>query len=126
MLQETPISISNFHAGTGPAHAAAAAAPGTGPWFALWTHSHCEQLVHDQLAQKGFCVVYPTVDVWSRRRGVQRLVRAPMFPSYLFVRHAMDKAAYLEVSKVRGLVCVLGELSKTLHAVMAPHSLRVH
>ena len=32
-----------------------------------------------------------------------------MFPSYLFVRHDIDKAAYIEVSKVKGLVCVLGE-----------------
>lgn len=107
MLQEIPIS--NFHAGTRTPDAAPAPAAGTGPWFALWTHSHCEQLVHDQLAQKGFCVVYPTVDVWSRRRGVQRLVKAPMFPSYLFLRHDMDKAAYIEVCKVKGLVCVLGE-----------------
>jgi len=78
-------------------------------WYALWTHSHCEQIAHDQLLQKGFAAFLPTVDVWSRRRGVRRLVRAPMFPSYLFVRHAMDKVAYLEVSKVRGVVRVLGE-----------------
>ena len=32
-----------------------------------------------------------------------------MFPGYLFLHHAMDKAAYVEVSKVRGLVQVLGE-----------------
>src|SRR6185503_10484140 len=35
-------------------------------WFALWTHSHCEQLVHDQLAAKGFHVFLPTVRMWSR------------------------------------------------------------
>jgi transcription termination/antitermination protein NusG len=109
LLQETPISISNFHAGTCPAGAVAAPTAATGSWYALWTHSHCEQLVHDQLAQKGFCVVYPTIDVWSRRRGIQRLIPAPMFPSYLFVRHDIDKAAYIEISKVKGLVCVLGE-----------------
>jgi transcription termination/antitermination protein NusG len=80
-------------------------------WLALWTHSHCEQLVHDQLVEKGFCVFLPKVDVWSRRRGVQRLIQTPMFPGYLFLRlgHAMDKAAYVEVSRVRGLVRVLGE-----------------
>jgi transcription antitermination factor NusG len=33
----------------------------------------------------------------------------PLFRSYLFLRHAMDKASYLEVYKARGLVRVLGE-----------------
>jgi transcriptional antiterminator NusG len=86
-----------------------ASTPGT--WHALWTRSHCEQLVHDQLVEKGFCVFLPQVDVWSRRRGVQRLIQAPMFPSYLFLRipRPMEKADFIEVSKVRGLVRVLGE-----------------
>jgi transcription antitermination factor NusG len=82
---------------------------GVESWYALWTHSHCEQLVFDQLVLKGFCAVLPTVDVWSRRRGVRRLVAAPMFPSYLFVRGTIDKSAYIEISKARGLVCMLGE-----------------
>jgi transcription termination/antitermination protein NusG len=87
------------------------AAGPSGSWLALWTHSHCEQRVHDQLAQKDFCVFLPKVDVWSRRRGVQRLIQTPMFPGYLFlrVREALDKTAYVEVRKVRGLVRVLGE-----------------
>lgn len=78
-------------------------------WFALWTHSHCEQLVHDQLASKGFHVFLPTMRMWSRRAGQQRLVPLPMFPSYLFVRQAMDKPSYLEIVKTRGLVRILGE-----------------
>jgi transcription termination/antitermination protein NusG len=80
-----------------------------GAWHALWTHSHCEQVVHDQLQQKGFDVFLPKVDAWSRRRGVRRLAQVPMFPGYLFLRHAMDKASYVEVVKTRGLVSVLGE-----------------
>ncbi len=95
-----PLSIPRTHA---------AAAPQPGSWYAVWTHSHCEQLAHDQLAQKGFAALLPKIDVWSRRRGVRRLVRAPMFPGYLFLRHAMDKSAYVEISKVRGVVRVLGE-----------------
>ena len=79
------------------------------PWYALWTHSHCEQMVHDQLHQKGFSTFLPRVDVWSRRRGKRRLIKAPMFPGYLFLRHPMDKDAYLTVSRAKGLVRVLGE-----------------
>lgn len=87
------------------------------PWYALWTHSHCEQLVHDQLVQKDLCAFLPKVEVWSRRRGVRHLVQAPMFPGYLFIRHAMDKGTYLEVRKTRGLVRVLGERWDCLAAV---------
>jgi transcriptional antiterminator NusG len=81
----------------------------TESWYALWTHSHCEQLVHDQLTQRGFRAFLPTVDVWSRRRGIRRLVRVPMFAGYLFVHHLMDKHAHVEMKKTRGLVRVLGE-----------------
>ena len=78
-------------------------------WHVLWTQSHCEQLVHDQLAGRGFEAFLPKINVWSRRAGRRHLVRQPMFPGYLFLRHALDKSAYLEVRKARGLVSVLGE-----------------
>ena len=81
----------------------------SGPWYALWTHSHCEQLVHDFLQQKGLSAFLPRVDVWSRRRGKRRLIKAPMFPGYLFLRHPMDKETYIAVSRAKGLVRVLGE-----------------
>lgn len=94
-----------------------AAAAELGSWYALWTNAHCEQLVYEQLLQKGFNALLPTVDVWSRRRGVRRLILAPMFPSYLFLRGAIDKHAYIEISKVRGLVCMLGERWDRLTAI---------
>jgi transcriptional antiterminator NusG len=109
-LLETIQTNSDWEAGQDAPASVLAGSP-SGSWLALWTHSHCEQLVHDQILQKGFCVFLPKVDVWSRRRGIQRLIQTPMFPGYLFVRlrQAMDKAAYVEVSRVRGLVRVLGE-----------------
>jgi transcription termination/antitermination protein NusG len=109
-LLESIQTITGWDAGqAAPVDVLAGSAAGS--WLALWTHSHCEQLVHDQIVEKGFCVFLPKVDVWSRRRGVQRLIQTPMFPGYLFLRlgHAMDKATYVEVSRVRGLVRVLGE-----------------
>jgi transcription antitermination factor NusG len=78
-------------------------------WLALWTHSHSEQLVHDQLIAKRFNSFLPMVPVWSRREGARRLIRKPMFPGYLFVRHAIDKASYIEIMKTKGLARVLGE-----------------
>ena len=82
---------------------------GMARWRVLWTHSNYEQLVYDQLAAKGFDLFLPTAEAWSRRGGVRRLSRVPLFRGYLFLRHAMDKASYLEVYKTRGLVRILGE-----------------
>src|SRR5438046_6599378 len=88
-------------------------------WRVLWTHSNCEQLVYDQLAAKGFDPFLPTVEAWSRRGGVRRLARIPRFGGYLFLRHAMDKASYLEGYKARGLVRILGERWDRLDAIPA-------
>jgi transcription antitermination factor NusG len=79
-------------------------------WYALWTNSRCEQLVHDRLVAKGFDPFLPRIDAWSRRGGQRHVVSAPLFPGYLFLRHpAMAKATYIELCQVRGLVRILGE-----------------
>lgn len=78
-------------------------------WCALWTHAHCEQLVHDQLQAKQFNVFLPMMTVWSRRRGLRHQIQVPMFPGYLFVRQAIDKASYIEILKTKGLTRMLGE-----------------
>jgi transcriptional antiterminator NusG len=77
-------------------------------WYALWTHSNCEQLVYQQLTAKGFHVLLPQMVVWSARRGIRCRVPTPMFPGYLFLSHVMDKHSYIEVRKARGLVNILG------------------
>ena len=77
-------------------------------WYALWTHSHCEQLVRGQLDARGFEVFLPTIGVWSWRAGVKHRIRRPLFPGYLFVRDELSGARYVELLKARGLVGVLG------------------
>ena len=77
-------------------------------WYALWTHSHCEQLVRDQLQAKQFEVFLPKIEVWSRRAGAAHRIYTPMFPGYLFVRDELGEARYAELLNARGLVCVLG------------------
>jgi transcription termination/antitermination protein NusG len=86
-------------------------------WYALYTRSHSEQLVYDQLAPQGFHLFLPRVEVWSQRGGVRHRISVPMFPSYLFLYHAMDKESYLTVRKARGLVRILGERWDHLSAV---------
>jgi transcription termination/antitermination protein NusG len=77
-------------------------------WYAVWTHSHCEQLVRGQLEARGFDIFLPTVGVWSWRAGVKRRILQPLFPGYLFVRDQLSGARYVELLKARGLVGVLG------------------
>jgi transcription antitermination factor NusG len=87
-------------------------------WYALWTSSHCEQLVHDQLRARSFDPFLPKVNVWSRRGAERHVVSRPLFSGYLFLRHPrMDKASYVELCKARGLVRVLGERWDQLHVV---------
>ena len=77
-------------------------------WYALWTHSHCERLVREQLDARGFEVFLPTIGVWSWRAGVKHRIRRPLFPGYLFVRDDLSGNRYVELLKARGLVGVLG------------------
>ena len=86
-------------------------------WYVLWTHSHCESLVQDQLTAKGFELFFPRTHRWARRNGLRHRIRVPLFPGYLFLHDAMDKRNYLEISKVRGLVSLLGERWDRLAAV---------
>lgn len=84
--------------------AGAAAAP---PWYAIWTRSNCERLVAEQLAGKGFVTFLPEMGARSTRQGRSHVVPVPMFPGYLFIRHAMDKRSYVEILKARGIVRIL-------------------
>jgi transcription termination/antitermination protein NusG len=78
-------------------------------WYAIWTRSHSEQLVADQLLAKGLNVFLPRISVWSRRGGVRHAIRVPMFSGYVFLNENVDKNTYLDVIKSRGVVRLLGE-----------------
>ena len=78
-------------------------------WYAIWTRSHSEQLVADQLLAKGLQVFLPKISVWSRRGGVRHAIRVPMFSGYVFLNENVDKNIYLEVIKARGVVRLLGD-----------------
>jgi transcription termination/antitermination protein NusG len=98
----------------------AALVPPTTPWFAIWTHSHCEQLVSDQLSGKGFEVFFPRTTTQAHRAGQRRATEKPLFPGYLFLHHDLDKTSYVEVIKARGVVRILGERWDALAPI--PHA----
>jgi len=102
-MNETALLTGATNPGTGGDES-----PGT-PWHVLWTRSHSEQLVYDQLIAKALHPFLPTIEVWSRRRGLRHRIRIPMFPGYLFLHDALDKHSDVEVRKARGLVSILGE-----------------
>jgi transcription antitermination factor NusG len=79
------------------------------PWHVLWTRSHCERQVHDQLMGRGFHPFLPTLEIWSRRRGVRHRITVPMFPGYLFLHDVLAKREHVEVRKASGLVSILGD-----------------
>ena len=79
------------------------------PWHVLWTHSHSERLVYDQLAARGFHPFLPCMGAWSTRAGHRRLISVPMFPGYAFLNDELDKAAHVEVRRARGIAGILGE-----------------
>lgn len=86
-------------------------------WYALWTHSHCEQLVQSQLMAKGYEAFLPRLAAWKRRGSDRWIAYQPMFPGYLFLRHAMNKVSYIDIMNSRGLVRVLGDRWDRLAAI---------
>ena len=86
-------------------------------WYAIWTKSHSERLVADQLLAKGLEVFLPKINVWSRRGGIRHVIDIPMFPGYVFLHEEVDKKTYIDVIKARGVVRVLGERWDCLSAI---------
>jgi transcriptional antiterminator NusG len=76
-------------------------------WYAIWTRSHCERLVAQQLAAKGFQPFLPEMAVRPRKADTTPIVQRPMFPGYLFLKHSMEKHSYIEILKARGVVRIL-------------------
>jgi transcription antitermination factor NusG len=89
-------------------------------WYVIWTRSHSEQIVHDDLQAKGFNLFLPRLDTWVRRHGMRHRTSVPMFPGYVFLHHAMDKESFLAVVKTRGIVRLLGERWDCLATVPDP------
>jgi len=74
-------------------------------WHVLWTNSNCEMQVYEKLAAKGY-ELFPALTEQSLKGNKVRM--APLFRSYIFLKHNVDKYAYLDICSTKGLVSILG------------------
>jgi transcription termination/antitermination protein NusG len=74
-------------------------------WFAVWTRSRHEQVVREQIEDKGLEAFLPTITRWSRWKDRRKKVDWPLFPGYCFAR--FDPADRLAVLKCSGVVSVV-------------------
>jgi transcription termination/antitermination protein NusG len=74
-------------------------------WYALWTRSRHEQVVRDQLAQRGYEAFLPTIPKWSRWKDRKKKIDWPLFPGYCFAR--FDTRERLPILKCTGVVTIV-------------------
>ena len=79
-------------------------------WFALWTRSRHEQVVREQLEQKGLEAFLPNVTRWSRWKDRKKKIDWPLFPGYCFARfHPRERLPVLNCMGVVNIISFEGE-----------------
>jgi transcription antitermination factor NusG len=79
--------------------------PAQSEWYAIWTRSRHEQVVHDQLQRKQVEAFLPTITKWSRWKDRKKKIDWPLFPGYCFAR--FDAADSLPILKCTGVVNIV-------------------
>jgi transcription antitermination factor NusG len=82
-------------------------------WYVIQTQSRHEDKVETALARKGLEAFLPRITYPSRRRDRKVILKAPLFPGYMFLRIEMDPVTFHQVVKIDGIVRVLGNGSPT-------------
>ncbi len=77
-------------------------------WYAIWTKARHEFKVEECLKNKGYEVFLPTILKPSIRKDRRKILKVPMFPSYIFVETNLVKETYIDIVKTQGIVNVLG------------------
>jgi transcriptional antiterminator NusG len=81
------------------------------PWYAIWTRSRHEQVVREQLENKGYEAFLPTIPRWSRWKDRKKKVDWPLFPGYCFARfNERERLPILKCSGVVSIVSFDGEM----------------
>lgn len=80
--------------------------PQLGEWYALYTKSRHEKVVHRTVREKGMDSFLPLREVLSQWKDRRKLVEKALFPGYLFVR--AQQCELNRVTAIRGVAYVLG------------------
>jgi transcription antitermination factor NusG len=80
---------------------------GSALWYAVYTRSRQEKVVHRAIEGAGLGGYLPLRRVLSQWKDRRQWVRKPLFPGYLFVEAAEERL--WTVRAVRGVVCVVGD-----------------
>jgi transcription antitermination factor NusG len=79
-------------------------------WHAVYTKPHCEKKVADILTRKGIENYCPQHKVYNQGNDRRKIIHAPLFPSFVFVRISMDEFSI--VRQTNGIVNFIFWLSK--------------
>ena len=86
--------------------------PSDKAWYAIWTRSRHEQVVREQLEQKGLEAFLPTITKWSRWKDRKKQIEWPLFPGYCFARFdGHDRLPVLKCTGVVNIVSFNGEVA---------------
>ncbi|MGA8220494.1 MAG: UpxY family transcription antiterminator [Candidatus Acidiferrales bacterium] len=82
--------------------------PGALPeaWYAVYTKHQHEKSARDQLSKKGFEVLLPLYRSARRWKDRSKIIDAPLFPCYLFLRARLERK--LEVLQTPGVFWIVG------------------
>lgn len=83
-------------------------------WYVLHTRSRFENTTYDSLTRKAIEALLPKILVPSKRRDRRVMLRAPMFPGYLFIKTDLNASRHLEILKTTGAVRLIGNRSGPL------------
>ena len=101
--------------------------PGQGEakaWYVIQTQSRHEGKVETALARQGLETFLPRITYPSRRRDRKVILKAPLFPGYLFLHAELDPVTFQQVIKIDGVVRLLGHGSPAPLAAEVVASIR--
>lgn len=77
-------------------------------WYVLHTKSRFENVVNDALLRKSTEVFLPKIQVKSKRRDRNIMIRVPLFPGYIFVQTDLSPDHRIDILKTAGAVRLIG------------------
>lgn len=77
-----------------------------GNWYAIYTKSRHEKLVHHTLMEREIQSFLPLRNVLSQWKDRRKYVQKPLFPGYLFIRAGYEQLDL--VNTTRGVAYILG------------------